>query len=90
MIGDSIQMKNLSKTIHRVATTDATVVILGESGTGKDLAAHAIHMLSSRSDKPYLAQFCGSIPDTLLESELFGYKKGAFTGAPMIKKDYWK
>jgi Nif-specific regulatory protein len=86
MIGDSIPMKILAKTIHRVAATDATVVILGESGTGKDLAAHAIHILSSRSDRPYLAQFCGSIPDTLLESELFGYKKGAFTGATNDKK----
>ncbi|MDR3667192.1 MAG: sigma 54-interacting transcriptional regulator [Ignavibacteriaceae bacterium] len=86
MIGESLPMKNLAKTIHRVASTDATVVILGESGTGKDLAAHAIHMLSSRGDKPYLAQFCGSIPDTLLESELFGYKKGAFTGATNDKK----
>jgi Nif-specific regulatory protein len=86
MIGSSPPMKTLAKTIHRVATTDATVVILGESGTGKDLAAHAIHKLSSRSDKPYLAQFCGSIPDTLLESELFGYKKGAFTGATSDKK----
>jgi Nif-specific regulatory protein len=86
MIGESQPMRILAKTIHRVAATDATVVILGESGTGKDLAAHAIHMLSSRSDRPYLAQFCGSIPDTLLESELFGYKKGAFTGATNDKK----
>jgi Nif-specific regulatory protein len=86
MIGDSQPMRILAKTIHRVAATDATVVILGESGTGKDLAAHAIHMLSSRCDRPYLAQFCGSIPDTLLESELFGYKKGAFTGATNDKK----
>ena len=86
MIGDSRQMRDLAKTIHRVAVTDATVVIFGESGTGKDLAAHAIHKLSNRHDKPYLAQFCGSIPDTLLESELFGYKKGAFTGASGDKK----
>lgn len=86
MIGNSRQMRDLAKTIHRVAATDATVVILGESGTGKDLAAQAIHKLSNRSDKPFLAQFCGSIPDTLLESELFGYKKGAFTGASGDKK----
>lgn len=86
MIGNSLPMRILAKTIHRVASTDATVVILGESGTGKDLAAHAIHRLSARSDRPYLAQFCGSIPDTLLESELFGYKKGAFTGATNDKK----
>ncbi|MDR3609252.1 MAG: sigma 54-interacting transcriptional regulator [Ignavibacteriaceae bacterium] len=86
MIGNSAPMKILAKTINRVASTDATVVILGESGTGKDLAAQAIHKLSTRSQKPYLAQFCGSIPDTLLESELFGYKKGAFTGAATDKK----
>jgi Nif-specific regulatory protein len=86
MIGNSRQMRDLAKTIHRVAVTDATVVILGESGTGKDLAAQAIHKLSNRSNKPFLAQFCGSIPDTLLESELFGYKKGAFTGASSDKK----
>jgi len=86
MIGESAPMRILAKTIHRVASTDATVVILGESGTGKDLAAHAIHKLSNRNDRPYLAQFCGSIADTLLESELFGYKKGAFTGATSDKK----
>lgn len=86
MIGESKEMQKLASLIHRVAATDTTVLILGESGTGKDIAAHAIHKLSSRKDKPYLAQFCGSIPDTLLESELFGYKKGAFTGATSDKK----
>ncbi|MCF8242225.1 MAG: sigma-54-dependent Fis family transcriptional regulator [Melioribacteraceae bacterium] len=86
MIGESKPMKDLAKLIHRVAKTDATVLITGESGTGKDLVARAIHKLSKRKDKPYLAQFCGSIPDNLLESELFGYKKGAFTGANSDKK----
>jgi len=86
MIGESPAMKNLVSLIHKVAGTDATVLLLGESGTGKELIAQAIHNLSSRRDKPYLAQFCGSIPDTLLESELFGYKKGAFTGATSDKK----
>jgi Nif-specific regulatory protein len=86
MIGTSKVMRELAKTIHRVANTNATVLILGESGTGKDLAAKAIHNLSLRKEKPYLAQFCGSIPDNLLESELFGYKKGAFTGADSDKK----
>ncbi|KUG26297.1 two-component sensor cbrb: intrcellular carbon:nitrogen balance [hydrocarbon metagenome] len=86
MIGESKVMKDLAVIIQKVARTDATVLILGESGTGKDLVAKAIHKLSSRKDKPYLAQFCGSIPDTLLESELFGYKKGAFTGANTDKK----
>lgn len=86
MIGDSPAMRKLSALIHRVARTDATVLILGESGTGKDLVARAIHQLSARKEHPYLAQFCGSIPETLLESELFGYKKGAFSGANSDKK----
>ncbi len=86
LIGESPAMKNLAALIHKVAKTDATVLLLGESGTGKELVAKAIHKLSTRTDKPYLAQFCGSIPDTLLESELFGYKKGAFTGANTDKK----
>ncbi|MBU2446714.1 MAG: sigma 54-interacting transcriptional regulator, partial [Bacteroidetes bacterium] len=86
LIGNSSVMKNLVSLIHKVASTDAAVLLLGESGTGKELVALAIHNLSSRKDKPYLAQFCGSIPDTLLESELFGYKKGAFTGATSDKK----
>ena len=86
MVGESKPMKELAKILHRVASSDATIMILGESGTGKDLVAQAIHKLSGRSEKPFLAQFCGSIPDSLLESELFGYKKGAFTGAVSDKK----
>jgi Nif-specific regulatory protein len=86
MVGISQTMRNLSQLIHRVAQTEATVLISGESGTGKEVAAKAIHHLSKRKDKPFLAQFCGSIPDNLLESELFGYKKGAFTGANTDKQ----
>jgi Nif-specific regulatory protein len=86
MIGNSDAMRKIAKLVHKVAQADATVLIYGESGTGKDLAAKAIHKLSSRRDNPYLAQFCGSIPDSLLESELFGFKKGAFTGATTDKK----
>lgn len=86
MIGSSPVMRTLAHLIHKVAQTDATVLITGESGTGKELAAKAIHQLSKRKDKPFLAQFCGSIPDSLLESELFGYKKGAFTGANSDKQ----
>lgn len=86
MIGESRVMQELASTLKKVAQTDATILLLGESGTGKDLVANAIHQLSNRNDKPFLAQFCGSIPDTLLESELFGYKKGAFTGANTDKK----
>ncbi len=86
IIGQSPVMVQFANLIKKVAKTDATVLILGETGTGKDLAARAIHDLSPRKDQPFLAQFCGSIPDTLLESELFGYKKGAFTGATQDKK----
>jgi Nif-specific regulatory protein len=86
MIGESVVMRNLSQILYKVALTDATVLITGESGTGKEIAAKAIHDLSKRKDKPFLAQFCGSIPDNLLESELFGYKKGAFTGANTDKQ----
>ncbi len=86
IIGESKVMKDLAKLISRVANSDATVLITGESGTGKDLVSKAIHQLSRRKEKVYLAQFCGSIPDNLLESELFGYKKGAFTGANSDKK----
>jgi Nif-specific regulatory protein len=86
MVGQSTAMQELYLMIRRVAGSEASVLILGESGTGKELVARAIHQLSSRKEKPFLAQFCGSIPDTLLESELFGYKKGAFSGAYQDKK----
>jgi Nif-specific regulatory protein len=86
MIGESPAMRTLTHLIHKVAMTDATVLIVGESGTGKEVAAKAIHQLSKRNERPFLAQFCGSIPDSLLESELFGYKKGAFTGASSDKQ----
>jgi len=86
LIGESPVMQKMVTLIHKVAATDATVLLLGESGTGKELVARAIHNLSHRKILPYLAQFCGSIPDTLLESELFGYKRGAFTGANTDKK----
>ena len=81
MIGSSPSMQNVYKAIGRVAATDATVLIRGESGTGKELAARAIYQHSLRSEKPFLVINCVAIPETLLESELFGYEKGAFTGA---------
>jgi len=81
IIGRSLSMQNVYKAIGRVASTDATVLIRGESGTGKELAARAIYQYSLRSDKPFLVINCVAIPETLLESELFGYEKGAFTGA---------
>jgi Nif-specific regulatory protein len=86
LVGKSPAMQRLAVLIHKVAATDASVLLLGESGTGKELIAKAIHNISNRKELPYLAQFCGSIPDTLLESELFGYKRGAFTGANTDKK----
>lgn len=81
MIGESPPMQKLFRLIHKVAQADVSVIISGENGTGKDMVARAIHDLSSRKDKPFIAQYIGNIPDTLVESELFGYKKGAFTGA---------
>ena len=74
-------MEEVVQQIRRVADSPLTVLIQGETGTGKDLVARAIHQLSARRDKPFVAVDCGAIPDTLIESELFGYEKGAFTGA---------
>ncbi len=81
IVGRSRPMQELYKAIGRVAPTDATVLIRGESGTGKELVARALYHHSVRSDKPFLVINCVAIPETLLESELFGYEKGAFTGA---------
>lgn len=81
IIGASRRMKEIFETIEKIADTPATVLIIGESGTGKELIANAIHTKSSRCEKPYIKVNCGAIPENLLESELFGYEKGAFTGA---------
>jgi two-component system NtrC family response regulator len=81
VITGSDAMLQVCRTVEKVAPTDATVLVLGESGTGKELLARSLHGMSSRRDKRFVAINCAAIPETLLESELFGYEKGAFTGA---------
>jgi len=85
IVGDSPKMEDLRKFIETVAPTNSTVLILGESGTGKELVAGSIHHLSSRQEKNYIRLNCAAIPENLLESELFGHEKGAFTGALRTK-----
>lgn len=85
IIGSSKRMLDLFATIEKIAPTNATILITGESGTGKELIATAIHNQSQRKEKPYIRVNCGAIPENLLESELFGYEKGAFTGAQSRK-----
>lgn len=81
IIGESEAIKRTVSETQRVATTEATVLLLGESGTGKELFARAVHHLSDRRDKPFVAVNCAAIPETLIENELFGHERGAFTGA---------
>ena len=85
IVGESKRMQDIYDTLELVAKTKATVLLRGESGTGKELIAHAIHYHSDRSEKPFIKICCAALPETLLESELFGYEKGAFTGAAATK-----
>jgi two-component system NtrC family response regulator len=85
-MGSSASIRSVFESIRKVATTDAPVLLLGESGTGKEMAARAIHQSSGRNDGPFVAINCSAIPETLLESELFGHEKGAFTGAHAQRK----
>lgn len=90
IIGESKEMKELLTLVDKVAITDATIMIYGETGTGKELIARRLHNKSYRKSEQFVALNCGALPDTLLESELFGYKRGAFTGAVQNKKGLFK
>ena len=85
IVGDDAKLKQVTLALHRAAATDTTVQLEGESGTGKELFARALHALSPRADGPFVAINCAAIPETLLETELFGHEKGAFTGASARK-----
>ena len=86
IIGKSAQMQRIFQLIEKVAPTKATVLVTGDSGTGKELIARAIHYNSPRKDQPFISVNCGALPETLLESELFGHEKGSFSGAVSQRK----
>lgn len=90
IVGDSAAIKTIRELIHKVGPSDAPVLVQGESGTGKELVAAEIHMSSSRSKKPFIVINCAAVPEALIESELFGYEKGAFTGASNKKPGMFK
>lgn len=90
IVGESAGLKDVFEVVQKVADTNITVLIRGESGTGKELVARAIHFNSTRSSKPFLAVNCGALPESLLESELFGHAKGSFTGAVTDKKGLFR
>jgi transcriptional regulator with GAF, ATPase, and Fis domain len=81
IVGESTPIKQILEKVNQVANTDATILILGETGVGKELVARAIHRHSSRNNKPFIGAFCSAFSESLIPSELFGHEKGAFTGA---------
>ena len=90
LIGASAEMLDVYDRIRRVASLNASILITGESGTGKELIARAVHNLGSRAGAPFVAVSCGAIPETLIESELFGHEKGAFTGTTGTRTGYFE
>ncbi|MCX7834166.1 MAG: sigma-54 dependent transcriptional regulator [Ignavibacteria bacterium] len=90
LLGNSVQIKELNETIKQVAPSNISVLITGESGTGKEIVANAIHYYSKRRHKPLIKVNCGAIPEGIIESELFGHQKGAFTGAIETRKGYFE
>jgi transcriptional regulator with GAF, ATPase, and Fis domain len=86
LVGDSVAIKKVRETIARVASSSANVLLIGETGTGKELAAKTVHYQSPRAGKPFIAVNCAAIPESLVESELFGHERGAFTGATEMRK----
>jgi len=90
LYGSSEPMQSLYQMIEKVAPTDATVLVVGESGSGKELVARTIHQMSRRAKEPFVAVNCGAIPANLIEAELFGYEKGAFTGAARTHRGYFE
>ena len=90
MIGESSQMREIAARLRRIAPSDAAVMIVGESGTGKEVAAQRLHAQSSRAGAPFVAVNCGAIPANLVEAELFGYERGAFTGAVRQHQGYFE
>jgi DNA-binding NtrC family response regulator len=90
LTGSSAQMQQVYKLIRKVANLEASVLVTGESGTGKELIARAIHNVGNRSKRPFVAVSCGAIPDTLIEAELFGHEKGAFTGTVGTREGYFE
>ncbi len=86
MVGSTPGMRKISELVQRIADSDVNILITGETGTGKELVARSLHACSRRKDKPFITINCSALPDSLLESELFGYEKGAFTGAISRKK----